>query len=84
MYFGDESNDTGLAPVQGFGGPVPIYAHVYACFGNVWECELKVLEHHFTYYMQLENHPKIFKCALCVRRYAAGCYAALRLTTGYT
>ena len=54
-YFGDESKDTGLAPVRGFRGPVPIYAHVYACVGNVWACELKVLEPHFTYYMQLEN-----------------------------
>ena len=54
-YFGGESNDTGLAPVRGFGGLVPIYAHVYACFGNVWACDLKVLEPHFNYYMQLEN-----------------------------
>ena len=45
-YFGDESS---------FRGPVQIYAHVYACVGNVWACELKVLEPHFTYYMQLEN-----------------------------
>ena len=82
-YFGDKSNDTGLAPVRGFGGPVPIYAHVYACFvmfGHVnskcWNpillttCSWKI--------------PKIFKCALRARRYAAGCYAALGLTTAYT
>ena len=73
-YFGDES-------IQGSGANIMhMCMHVLVMFGHVnskcWNpillttCSWKI--------------PKIFKCALRARRYAAGCYAALRLTTGYT